>query len=949
MKKYKKQIYLFLFVSLVIVIGSFAFLFINFRKQVKLQNEILKFEKNRILSDSLTNNLLQIESDKRGFQLTSDDNYLKNLSVLKAEINSNITGLKKDLNEEGQTKAILQIDSLIKLRIANLDSGIIVFTSRGSKAAIEFMQLKDKKITRGLLNQELVTLKNNFQAQLKQNAADINKRSDQNVTDLLILLLIFILLMLVATYTFRKAQQKIIKNHAKFKEAQRIAKIGSWEWEIASNKLIWSTEQFRLFGEDRKSFDLTFESYLGHLSENDQEKTKALIKDALEGKTNYAIEHEIIRKDRTTIMVFEQGTVLFDEDNNPVGMFGTTQDITDRKKAENEYLEVQKKFQAIFENTADGIYQSTVDGKFITANPAVARIFGYDSVTELICSVTNIGEQLYVNQEDRKLMGDLLSKYGHLENYEAPLLTKNGSVVWVSESTRIVRDEKGNILYYEGTLKDITERKRIEEALGSMQKKYQAIFDNTAMGIYQSSLDGKFIMANPSMASILGYDSPADLIKCVTNISSQVYADPEERKKMIELISLYDRIENFELQVLAKDKRIIWVNANIRAVRDEKGAISYFEGLLEDITERKNAEEQLVQLSNRLQLAIRATNIGIWDWDLVHDKTEWDDEMYHIYDVDPLDALTITKAWAGAMHPEDLDRVNGELQMAIAGEKEFDSEFRVIWKNKTIHYIKANAIVLRDHSGKALRMIGTNSNITQRKEAEEEILQLNRDLDQFANITAHDLQEPIRMVSGFLGLLEKKYINVLDEQGKSYVFRAKDGADRMSILIKDLLEFSRSGNKAAKKEPVDLSEVMDLVKKDLSIVMTETNASIQIPSSLPTVTGTPSALYRLFLNLTSNGIKFRKKNEAPCIKLCIQELPECYEFTLKDNGIGVAEKDQPRLFQAFQRLHRREEYPGTGLGLVTCKKIVETHGGKIWMTSELGNGTAFHFTINKRQ
>jgi light-regulated signal transduction histidine kinase (bacteriophytochrome) len=203
------------------------------------------------------------------------------------------------------------------------------------------------------------------------------------------------------------------------------------------------------------------------------------------------------------------------------------------------------------------------------------------------------------------------------------------------------------------------------------------------------------------------------------------------------------------------------------------------------------------------------------------------------------------------------------------------------------------------------------------------------------------------MVSGFLGLLEKKYSDSLDEQGKSYIYRAKDGADRMSILIKDLLEFSRSGNKAAKKEPVDMAVVMDLVKKDLSIVVADTNSIINIPDFLPVVTGTQSALYRLFLNLISNGIKFRKKDTAPEVTLNIEELPEFWSFTLKDNGIGVAEKDQPKLFQAFQRLHRREEYPGTGLGLVTCKKIVETHGGKIGMTSEAGEGTAFHFTLSK--
>jgi PAS domain S-box-containing protein len=387
--------------------------------------------------------------------------------------------------------------------------------------------------------------------------------------------------------------------------------------------------------------------------------------------------------------------------------------------------------------------------------------------------------------------------------------------------------EQGTVLYDEsrkpigmfGTTQDVTERKIAEKELQIAQQKFRAIFDNTADGIYQSTTDGKFIMANPSMAKIFGYDSPEEMISTVTNIGRQLYADPVERNKMAEQIIANGHVENYEVQVLTKTQDVIWVSANIRAVKNEEGTIIFFEGTLEDITERKNAEE--------------------------------------------------------------------------------------------------------------------------------EILQLNKNLDQFANITAHDLQEPIRMVSGFLGLLEKKYSDVVDEQGKSYIYRAKDGADRMSILIRDLLEFSRSGNKAAKKSQVNLSEVMDLVNKDLSIVVADTNTSLHVPDDLPVINGTHSALYRLFLNLISNGIKFRKKDTAPEINLTVNELDDCWEFKLTDNGIGVAQKDQPKLFQAFQRLHRRDEYPGTGLGLVTCKKIVETHGGRIWMTSEPGEGTTFHFTITK--
>ncbi|MBK9569248.1 MAG: PAS domain S-box protein [Chitinophagaceae bacterium] len=947
MKKYKKQISLFLYVSLLIVIGSFAVLFFNFRKQVKLQNEILKIETNLIQADSLAANLLQIESDKRGFQLTSDVNYLKNFYNIKTNCYGNIINLKKNVITDAHTKIMGAIDSLLKLRIGNLDSGILVFTTKGFDASIEFMQRMDKKNIRELLSKEIQGLKNSLLGKLNEDTSWINKRSNHNLTGLLILLLIFIILMLFAARTFRRAQLKIIKNHIKFKEAQRIAKIGSWEWDLATNKLTWSQEQFRLFGEDRKTFDLTYQGYLNHLSGKEQVRTGALIQDALEGKANYAVEHEIIRKDGTKLMVFEQGTVLFDEKNKPTGMLGTTQDITERKKNEEELVLAQKKFQAIFDNTAEGIYQSTMDGKFIMANSAMARILGYKSEEELLRSVTDIGTQVYANSADRQRMSELLACQDHIENFESSLIKKNGELIWISESTRAVRNEKRAIMYFEGTLRDITKRKKAEEAVVLLQNKFQAIFDNTADGIYQSTIDGKFIMANPSMARIFGYDSSEELIDSVTDIGTQIYANPVERKKMAEMILVQDRVKNYELQVLTKNKDIIWVSANIRIVRDDQGAISFFEGVLEDITERKKSEEQLLNLSNRLQLAVHATSIGIWDWDLVTNTTVWDEEMYRIYNVNPSDPKSITESWEAVVHPDDLKRVNEELRMALNDEKEYDTEFRIIRKDNAIHYVKGNALVLKDQSGNAIRMTGTNADITERKEAEIEILQLNQNLDQFANITAHDLQEPIRMVSGFLGLLSKKYNDVLDEQGQSYIYRAKDGADRMSILIKDLLEFSRSGNKAAKKEPVDFAEVMDLVKKDLSIVMADTGATLHIPEFLPTVTGTQSAFYRLILNLVSNGIKFRKKDTVPEVTLTVNELPDYWEFHLQDNGIGVAEKDQPKLFNAFQRLHRREEYPGTGLGLVTCKKIVETHGGKIWMTSVLGKGTAFHFTIPK--
>ena len=691
MKSYKRKILVFLIVSLLIVVGSFTILFLNFRKQLNLQDRILVIQANLTHTDSIITNLLQVESDKRAFQITSDISYLKNFYVIRTGCNGSIDRLKSNVSDKATISLISEVDRLMELRLANMDSGLAVFRKNGAEAAIIFMQDPNKRSIRERLALQLHSLKSSFQEALQSTTAGINKKSEQNIIGLLVLVLVFISLMFIAARTFRRAQHRVIMNHLKFKEAQRIAKIGSWEWNFKTNRLKWSQEQFRIFGETRGEFELTYKGYLTHFPIQEQQKIMDLMHNAIDAKTEFIIEHDIRRRDGTSLTVMERGNLILDKDNNPVGMFGTTQDISERKDYEKQLLQAELKYRSIIDNSADGIYQSTPDGKFV--------------------------------------------------------------------------------------------------------------------------------MVNPSMAGIFGYASPAEMIYQVQNIGIQIYADPADRQNMSEMITRQGHIENYEMQVLKKDGSRIWVSANIRILRNDDGTAQFYEGILEDISERKRAEE--------------------------------------------------------------------------------------------------------------------------------EILQLNKSLEQFANITAHDLQEPIRMVSGFLGLLEKKYAAALDEQGKGYIFRAKDGADRMSILIRDLLEFSRSGNKAAKKEPVNLESVIDLVQKDMSIVMQDTSAGLYVPEKMPVVEGTHSALYRLFLNLVSNGIKFRKKDTSPQVSILLNEQTDCWEFTVQDNGIGVPEKDQPKLFQAFQRLHRKEDYPGTGLGLVTCKKIVETHGGKIWMTSEFGKGTAFHFTLPK--
>jgi len=376
MRKFKKKILLFLYGSLLIVVGSFTVLLFNYRKQVRFQSENLLIEKSIIQADSLITNILQLESDKRGFQLTSDISYLKNIYAIKTGCRRNLTILRKNQLSGINPNVISRIDSLVNLRMENLDSGILLYRTIGPEEAVLFMQQQSGKQTREILVGQLQLLKTSFLAGLEENTNDINTRNRRNVWGLVIILIIFILMMLVTASSVKRVQYRIIKNHLKFQEAQRIAKIGSWEWDFASGRLKWSHEQFNLFGEERGQFELTYENYLLHLSPEEQLRMRTYVENALNGSAPFVVEHEITRKDGQKLTVYEQGTILYDVHGKPAGMFGTTQDISDRKKAEEEIKAERKLLRTLIDNIPDPIYIKDVEGRKIVANKADKSFMG---------------------------------------------------------------------------------------------------------------------------------------------------------------------------------------------------------------------------------------------------------------------------------------------------------------------------------------------------------------------------------------------------------------------------------------------------------------------------------------------------------------------------------------------------------------------------------------------
>jgi signal transduction histidine kinase len=285
-----------------------------------------------------------------------------------------------------------------------------------------------------------------------------------------------------------------------------------------------------------------------------------------------------------------------------------------------------------------------------------------------------------------------------------------------------------------------------------------------------------------------------------------------------------------------------------------------------------------------------------------------------------------------AQHFDTLDRVSkGDLAARISGSSEV--ELLESLKHVTNHMIDSVSREITDRQ-RAEREL---------KETLGELARSNAELEQFAYVASHDLQEPLRMVSSYVQLLARRYQGKLDTDADEFIAFAVDGANRMQGLINDLLMYSRVGTKGKPFQTTDCNTVLSEALLNLSAA-TEESCALVTNDKLPTIMADKTQMVQLIQNLVANAIKFRNKND-PCIHVSSEKKNGTWVFAVSDNGIGIESEYYDRIFAIFQRLHGKAEYPGTGIGLAVCKRIVERHGGRIWVDSEAGKGSNFYFTI----
>lgn len=382
---------------------------------------------------------------------------------------------------------------------------------------------------------------------------------------------------------------------------------------------------------------------------------------------------------------------------------------------------------------------------------------------------------------------------------------------------------------------------------------------------------------------------------------------------------------------------------------DLKGNVKTILGSASVITKTKETELKLLQSEERFRLAVNSNQSALWEWeDVTTDQAWFSKELLELLGRSRNEMRPYFSTFLNAIHPEHLPNFKKTLEKHIESEESFEEEILVNTKNNSYNWFRINGLVKKGDSPKnTKKVIGTLVNINNKKNSEKKLRELNVELERFAYLASHDLKEPLKTISSFSKLLKDEYSNQLQGDGNQYLTFIEEATARMLNLTNDLLNYSKLKNKSLQLATVDLNKVLDEVKLNLHDSILQTSGHIY-SDSLPTIICSETQIKQLFQNLLSNSLKYVETNSRPNIVINYIENSTSHEIKITDNGIGIARKHQKEIFEVFKRLHRTDEFEGTGIGLANCKRIVENHKGTIWVESEEGKGTTFYFKIPKK-
>jgi PAS domain S-box-containing protein len=716
----------------------------------------------------------------------------------------------------------------------------------------------------------------------------------------------------------------------------------------------------------------TRDVFKANYSEEQRTKTMATItkKGFWQGEVIYKT------KSGSPIQVWVTVSSLKDASNRHTGNLLLIRNITDQKKAESQVAYLAR----LVENTNEAIYSVDPDFRIRTWNRGAERLYGFEVAEAIGKPIFEIIRSNLPEIERLKIRAELLEK-GHWEN-ELTHLQKDGTTISVLASATATFNAKGEIEGYVSVAKDITDRKRVEARLKESEQMFSKLFyKSPVMKAISDMATGKFLEANDAFANFLG--KPVDEILGKTASDLGVIIAPEERERSIKKQQVNSQVRDLEMQIKIRDE-IRWISINSDKVN--LGGKDCFLSAITDITYRKEVQTTLTQLNVELEERVaqrskelvksEAFNRGVINALSAHVAVI--DESGKIVSTNENwiqfgkenGATALERIGVGANYYDVCQRsiLAGDTiaQDALLGikstmsgkKKSFEMEYpchrpdRERWFNMRVNRFKQDQAMV----------VITHTDITERKKVEAEIRMLNetlekkveertekwqnanKELEAFSYSVSHDLRSPLRSIDGYARILEEDYKDKLDEEGKRVVDTITRNANRMGRLIDDMLNLSKLGRLTISPSLISMNDVVEKTIAELQ----EADARFKVQfilGDLAPARADLDMIIQVWTNYIGNAIKYSSKKQSPVVEIGSKQSVEEITYFIKDNGSGFDNQYIHKLFGVFQRLHRQNEFEGTGVGLAIVKRIIEKHNGRVWAEGVPDQGATFYFTI----
>lgn len=797
------------------------------------------------------------------------------------------------------------------------------------------------------------------------------------------------------------ANHRLRISNERFHLATQAVSDAIWDWDILKGYIFWGKGYHRLFGypADMESVSPDLWKEKIHPDDFDEIWNSIITTRTDKSKNRWFGEYRFQKYDRTYAFVKENMVIIRDENGSPIRMVGALEDISLEKEKE---LELQKKtaliaatsqivqdfleiedwqelidptlkimgeitevdrvyfFKNFFDPSTGELFSQQINewtnGKVASelSNPALQSIPLEDHPLSVQAALNGKPFSILTHEAEGPTR-EILEAQGIKSLLLMPILMENNFFgfigfddctnpkIWTEDEISFLASVTTNLSFA------IERKQNLDKIRGAFESR-DSLLESIGDSFY--AFDKNYIVTywNNEVEKLTGIKREEIIGKSLWDFVAIV---DTEFKKSYENAFLEGKPQYFE----TFDP---WLKAWLEVtVYPSNGGLSV---IIKDISSKKESERQIHEFNERFRLISQASHDAIYDWNIESGEHYWGDGFNFLFGEEVSGIHDSYLTWEENIHPEDRERVISYYLevLASASNNLFESEYRFLRKGGDVLSLLDRGTIIRDSNGKAIRVVGAIQNITPRKEYEESLRKLNeelaisnrelglsnKELEQFAYVASHDLQEPLRMISSFLGLIERRYADVLDEKGLQYIGYAVDGARRMKNIILDLLEFSRIGNIHEAKKTIKTSELLTEVLLLNNKLIHEKQAIIHV-GELPDIVGHASPIIQVFQNLIVNGLKYQPLGQVPEIWIEGQENEYEWLFSVKDNGIGIDPEFKEKIFVIFQRLHQKDQYSGSGIGLAICKKIVEFHGGKIWVESSIGAGSNFFFTLKK--